>query len=86
MSAVIYACLWAISANVIAMIPFTQTYRIHWNLARVLVLCLPMVLYLVGRDHGLGWIMAALAVAIFQLRLMLNHMRKQLLEYLRSRR
>ncbi len=74
MSSFIAACLWAISANVIAMIPWGQPYRLHWNLARLLVLALPIMLYFVGLQHGLLWLLAALTVAVFQLRLMLRHM------------
>ena len=74
MSSFIAACLWAISANIIAIIPWGQPYRLHWNLARVLVLALPGVLYYIGAQHGLIWLLAALAVAVFQLRLMLRHM------------
>ena len=74
MSAFIAACTWAIAANVIAMIPFSNTYRIHWNLARLLVLALPFVLWAVGQQLGVLWQLAALGVAIFQLRLMLGHM------------
>jgi len=85
MSSFIAACLWAISANVIAMIPWGQPYRLHWNLARVLVLALPFMLYFVGVQHGLIWQFAALAVAIFQLRLMLRHMFRQALQKWRSR-
>ncbi|MBL4807295.1 MAG: DUF2484 family protein [Rhodobacteraceae bacterium] len=84
MSGAIYACMWAISANLIAMIPFMNTFRIHWNLARVLVLTLPFVIWRVGLDFGLGWQLAALAVAIFQLRLMLRHMWRQLVAKLRQ--
>ncbi len=86
MSALIYACAWAISANVIAMIPFNPVFRLHWFLARILVLCLPFVIWRVGVMHGLGWQLAALAVAVFQLRLMLNHMGKQFLEFVRRSR
>ncbi len=74
MSSFIAACLWAISANVIAIIPWGQPYRLHWNLARLLVLALPVMLYFVGAEHGLPWLLAALMVAVFQLRLMLRHM------------
>ena len=74
MSSFIAACLWAISANVIAMIPWGQPYRLHWNLARLLVLALPAMLYFVGQQHGLFWMLATLTVAVFQLRLMLRHM------------
>lgn len=85
MSALIAACIWAISANIIAVIPWEQPYRLHWNLARVLVLALPFVIWHVGSLHGLWWQLAALAVAIFQLRLMLNHMFRQALEKWRAR-
>jgi hypothetical protein len=74
MSSFIAACLWAIAANIIAMIPWGQPYRLHWSLARLLVLALPIMLYFVGRQHGLLWMLAALTVAVFQLRLMLRHM------------
>jgi hypothetical protein len=79
MSSFIAACLWAISANIIAIIPWGQPYRLHWNLARLLVLGLPFMLYFVGAQHGLIWQLAALAVAVFQLRLMLRHMFNQAL-------
>ena len=85
MSSFIAACLWAISANVIAMIPWGQPYRLHWNLARVLVLALPLTLYFVGIQHGLIWQFMALTVAIFQLRLMLRHMFNDALHKWRSR-
>lgn len=85
MSALIAASLWAISANIIAVIPWAQPYRLHWNLARVLVLALPLVIWLVGSQHGVWWQLAALAVAIFQLRLMLRHMYNQAMEKWRRR-
>ncbi len=84
MNGIIYACLWAISANVIAMVHDAPKYRIHWVLARILILCLPFVIWRVGMDYGLNWQLAALGVAIFQLRLMLNHMGKQLISKLRQ--
>lgn len=74
MSSFIAACLWAISANIIAMIPWGQPYRLHWNLARLLLLALPVVIYFIGLKHGVMWQFAMLAVAVFQLRLMLRHM------------
>ncbi len=85
MNSFIAACLWAISANVIAMIPWDQPYRLHWNLARVLVLVLPVVLYFIGAQEGLIWLLVALAVAVFQLRLMLRHMFNEALQKWRSR-
>ncbi len=85
MSSFIAACLWAISANVIAIIPWGQPYRLHWNLARVLVLALPAMLYFVGLQHGLLWLLAALAVAVFQLRLMLRHMFNEAMAKWRAR-
>ncbi len=85
MSSFIAACLWAIAANVIAVIPWGQPYRLHWTLARVLVLALPVVLYFIGARHGLFWMLAALAVAVFQLRLMLRHMYRQALAKWRGR-
>lgn len=85
MSALIAVCLWAISANVIAVIPWAQPYRLHWNLARLLVLALPLVIWLVGSQHGVWWQLAALGVAVFQLRLMLNHMFREALEKWRAR-
>ncbi len=85
MSSFIAACLWAISANVIAMIPWGQPYRLHWNLARLLVLALPLVLYFVGLQHGLPWLLAALMVAVFQLRLMLRHMFNEAMAKWRAR-
>ncbi len=85
MSSFIAACLWAISANVIAIIPWGQPYRLHWNLARLLVLALPVILYLIGGQHGLFWMLAALAVAVFQLRLMLRHMFYEALAKWRAR-
>lgn len=85
MSSVVAACLWALSANLIAVIPWVRPYRLHWNLARVLVLALPLVVWLVGRQHGLYWQLAVLGVAIFQLRLMLRHMFLQALEKWRAR-
>ncbi len=85
MSALIAASLWAISANIIAIIPWARPYRLHWNLARVLVLALPVVLYMVGRQHGVLWLLAALAVAVFQLRLMLRHMFSEALAKWRAR-
>jgi len=83
-SGFIFACIWAISANVIAMVHDAPKYRIHWVFARVLVLCLPFVIWRVGVDHGTGWMLAALGVAIFQLRLMLNHMGKQAIAKLKE--
>ena len=77
MSSFIAACVWAISANIIAIIPWGQPYRLHWNLARLLVLALPVALYFVGIQHGLLWQLGALTVAVFQLRLMLRHMFKE---------
>jgi len=74
MSALVAACIWAISANLIAVIPWENPYRLHWNLARILVLALPLVIWLVGQKFGLAWQLGALAVAVFQLRLMLRHM------------
>ena len=85
MSSLIAACLWAISANIIAIIPWGQPYRLHWNLARLLVLALPIVLYFIGAQHGLIWQLAALTVAVFQLRLMLRHMLNEALAKWRAR-
>ena len=85
MSSFIAACLWAISANIIAMIPGGQRYRIHWNLARLLVLALPAVIYYIGVNHGVFWQLAMLAVAVFQLRLMLRHMFRQAMGKWRAR-
>ncbi len=85
MSSFIAACIWAISANLIAVIPWARPYRLHWNLARVLVLALPVVLYYVGLQNGIWWQLAALAVAIFQLRLMLRHMYREAMEKRRAR-
>lgn len=85
MSSFIAACIWAISANVIAIMPGRPPYRLHWNLARALVLALPGVVYFVGTAHGLVWLFAALAVAVFQLRLMLRHMFRQAFEKWKSR-
>jgi len=85
MSSFIAACLWALSANLIAVIPWARPYRLHWNLARLLVLLLPLVIWLVGRQHGLYWQLAALGVAIFQLRLMLRHMFQEAMQKWRAR-
>ncbi|MCF6271923.1 MAG: DUF2484 family protein [Rhodobacteraceae bacterium] len=85
MSSFIAVCLWAISANVIAVIPWGQPYRLHWNLARLLVLALPVVIWLVGAQHGVYWQLAALVLAVFQLRLMLRHMYRQAMEKWRGR-
>jgi len=85
MSALIAACIWAISANIIAVIPWGQPYRLHWNLARLLVLALPLVIWFVGKEHGLWWQLAALGIAVFQLRLMLRHMFDQAMEKWKTR-
>ena len=85
MSSFVAACIWAISANVIAMIPWAQPFRLHWNLARGLLLALPVVIYFIGIQHGVAWQFAALAVAVFQLRLMLRHMFRLALEKWRAR-
>ncbi len=85
MSSFIAICIWAISANVIAVIPWARPYRLHWNLARLLVLVLPVVLYYIGQQHGVLWLGVALAVAVFQLRLMLRHMYRQAMEKRRAR-
>ena len=85
MSALVAACLWAISANMIAVIPWAKPYRLHWNLARILVLALPLVLWLVGLRFGLWWQLGALAVAVFQLRLMLRHMYQEAMAKWRAR-
>ena len=85
MSSFIAACIWSISANIIAMIPGGQRFRIHWNLARLLVLSLPVVIYFIGVKHGVLWQLAMLAVAVFQLRLMLWHMFRQAMEKWRAR-
>ena len=85
MSSFIAACIWAISANVIAIVPGHPPYRLHWSLARVLVLAFPVVIYFVGLQHGVVWQFAALAVAVFQLRLMLRHMARQAFEKWKSR-
>ena len=85
MSALVAACLWAISANMIAVIPWAKPYRLHWNLARLLVLALPLVLWLVGLRFGLWWQLGALAVAVFQLRLMLRHMYQEAMAKWRAR-
>jgi len=85
MSSFISACLWSVAANIIAMIPGGQRYRIHWNLARLLLLALPAIIYFIGLAHGLYWQLAMLAVAVFQLRLMLRHMFRQAMEKWRAR-
>ena len=85
MTALIAACLWAISANIIAIIPWGEPYRLHWNLARLLVLALPLVLWLVGQRYGLNIQLGALVVAVFQLRLMLRHMFLQAKEKWKAR-
>ena len=85
MSALVAACLWAVSANLIAVIPWARPYRLHWNLARALLLALPLVLWLVGQRFGLLWQLGALAVAVFQLRLMLRHMFNEAMKKWRTR-
>ena len=85
MSSLVAACVWAISANLIAVIPWSQPFRLHWNLARILVLSLPVIVWLVGSQHGLYWQLAVLGIAIFQLRLMLRHMFREALEKWRAR-
>ena len=85
MSSFIAACIWSIAANIIAMIPGGQRYRIHWNLARLLVLAMPILIYFIGIAHGVFWQLAMLAVAVFQLRLMLRHMFRQAMEKRRAR-
>jgi len=85
MSSFIAACIWSIAANVIAMIPDGPRFQIHWNLARLLVLALPVLIYFIGVNYGVLWQFAMLAVAVFQLRLMLRHMFRQALEKWRAR-
>lgn len=67
--AAVIASLWGIAANVIAVIP----NRMHWRLAWIWAASLPFVVWLVivqaGWPYGLGF----LAIALFQMRLMIRY-------------
>ncbi|MCF6305935.1 MAG: DUF2484 family protein [Rhodobacteraceae bacterium] len=75
MTAVLAAAIWALLANMVAMLPHNM---LHWNLARLLVLITPLIIWLIGRDFGV-WAMLAFIVAVISLfRLPLAHMFKHL--------
>lgn len=51
MTAIMIAAVWAVAVNLVAMLPHN---RLHFTLGGVLLLCFPVVLWLIGRDFG-GW-------------------------------
>ncbi|MCF6271924.1 MAG: DUF2484 family protein [Rhodobacteraceae bacterium] len=66
MSAILVAGIWALVANLVAMLPHN---RLHFTLGGVLLLCFPVVLWMIGQAFG-GWAVFAVVlvgVSLFRL-------------------
>lgn len=76
MSAIFVAALWALAVNLVAMLPHN---RLHFTLGGVLLLCFPIVLWLIGRAFG-GWaVFAIVLVGVSLYRLPLVYYAKKVL-------
>ena len=51
MKAILAASLWALAVNLVAMLPHN---RLHFTLGFLLLLCFPVVLWLISEAFG-GW-------------------------------
>ncbi len=71
MTALIAAAIWALAANLVAMLPHNM---VHWNLGRLLVLSAPFLVWLIGRDFGVLAMFVFIAVIISLFRIPLGHM------------
>lgn len=56
-AALILACLWAIAASVVALLPM----RRQMAPGLVLLVAAPVLIVWIGIDHGMWWALAALA-------------------------
>ncbi|MBL4807296.1 MAG: DUF2484 family protein [Rhodobacteraceae bacterium] len=81
MTALFTAAIWAIMANMTALLPHG---RLHWNMGRLLVLSSPVILWLVGRDFGWLAMVVFVVVIISLFRIPLGHMVRQLREKMRG--
>jgi len=71
MTAFLAVAIWALAANMVAMLPHN---RLHFTFGFLLLLCFPLVLWTIGQAFG-GWaVFAILLVGVSLYRLPLAHL------------
>lgn len=63
MSAILWAALWALAVNLVAMLPWG---RVHFSLGFILLLCFPLVVRLIWLEFG-GWAVFAVSLVLISL-------------------
>ncbi|NOR63551.1 MAG: DUF2484 family protein [Rhodobacteraceae bacterium] len=81
MSTLFWIALWALCVNLTGLLPLNWLHRL---LGRSLALSFPFVLYLVGRDFGLLWMLFGVFMAVSLFRRPLVEAYKDIMTKLRG--